>query len=70
METKVRYVGLDVHKLTITMAVAEQGDGEPQVLAKIPNSWPVLLKHLKRLGPLESLMIGSLELPVKPGTPF
>ncbi len=56
MKDRLRYVGLDVHKLTITMAVAEQGNGEPQVLAKIPNSWPVLLRHLKRLGPLGSLV--------------
>lgn len=56
MKIKLRYVGLDVHKLTITIAVANVGDGEPTVLAKIPNSWPVLLKHLKRLGPLGSLV--------------
>ena len=56
MKTKLRFLGLDVHKLTMTIAVAEEGDGESQVVAKIPNSWPVLLKHLKRLGPSGSLV--------------
>jgi hypothetical protein len=28
MKTKVRYVGLDVHKFTITIAVAEEGYAE------------------------------------------
>ncbi len=56
MKDKVRYVGMDVHKLTITMALADEGSGEPEVLAKIANSWPVVLKQLKRLGALERLV--------------
>ena len=56
MKDKVRYVGMDVHKLTIMMALADQDGGESQVLAKIPNSWPVVLKQLKRLGALDRLV--------------
>ena len=41
--------------MTITIAVAEEGRGEPEVLAKLPKDWATLLKHFKRLGPKESL---------------
>lgn len=49
MET-VRFVGLDVHADSITIAVAEAGRGEPAVLATIPNDTGLLLKRLRRLG--------------------
>lgn len=55
MKDKIRYVGLDVHKDSISIAVAEAGGGEPEVLATIPNEMTVLLKHLKKLGPSSSL---------------
>jgi transposase len=49
MET-LRFVGLDVHKESIAIAVAEPGRGEPAVLATIPNDTGQLLKRLRRLG--------------------
>lgn len=55
MRSTIRYVGLDVHKESITIGVAEEGRGEAEDLATIPNELTVLLKHLKRLGPAESL---------------
>ena len=47
---KLRFVGLDVHKDSITIAVAEQEGGAPQVVATIPNETQLLLKRLRKLG--------------------
>lgn len=55
MNSTLRYVGLDVHKATIAIAVAEGQGGEPQVVSTIPNELSILLKHLGRLGCPESL---------------
>jgi transposase len=55
MNSTLRYVGLDVHKATIAIAVAEGQGGEPQILSTIPNELSILLKHLGRMGPPESL---------------
>jgi transposase len=55
MKNRVRYVGMDVHKETIVIAVADEGVEAPEVVAKIPNDWPTLAKHLKRLGPPKAL---------------
>jgi transposase len=55
MNSTLRYVGLDVHKATIAIAVAEGQGGEPQILSTIPNEPSILLKHLGRMGPPESL---------------
>jgi transposase len=52
MET-VRFVGLDVHKESIAIAVAEPGRGDAQVLATISNDTTQLLKRLRRLGKLK-----------------
>ena len=46
----VRFVGLDVHKESIAIAVAEPGRGEAAVLATIPNDTGQLMKRLRRLG--------------------
>lgn len=47
---KLRFVGLDVHKDTVVVAVAE-GDGTvPHVLGTYPNDVPSLVKRLKKLG--------------------
>lgn len=46
----VRFVGLDVHADTISIAVAEPGRGEPAWLATIAHDIPTLLKRLRRLG--------------------
>jgi transposase len=48
----VRFVGLDVHADSIAMAVAEPGRGEPGLLATIPNDTVLLVKKLRRLGPV------------------
>ena len=54
MRSMICYVGLDVHKETITIVVA-RGEGEPAVVGTVANSWMVLERQLKRLGPPELL---------------
>jgi transposase len=49
----VRFVGLDVHADSIAIAVAEPGRNEPGVVATIPNDSTMLLKRLRRLGPVK-----------------
>lgn len=46
-----RFVGLDVHKDTIAIAVAQDDRSEPAVLGTIPHDVPRLLRRLQRLGP-------------------
>ena len=46
---KVRFVGLDVHKETIVIAVAEEGRDAPTVLGKIKHDAVQLMKLLRRL---------------------
>lgn len=48
MVKRIAYVGLDVHKESITIAVAEQGREKAVELATIPNHFPKLLKVLRR----------------------
>jgi RNase H-fold protein (predicted Holliday junction resolvase) len=47
---KVRFVGLDVHEESITMAVVDQDGSAPQVVAAVPHETRALLKQLKKLG--------------------
>ena len=50
-----RFVGLDVHRDSIAIAVAML-DGRPaESLGTVPNDIPGLIKRLLRLGPAESL---------------
>lgn len=51
----VRFIGLDVHKDTITIAVAEAAGGPPEVLAMMPSDAASLIRRLKKLGPNASL---------------
>jgi transposase len=49
------FVGLDVHKDSISIAVARHGREEARQLAKIPNDSVKLLKKLDQLGARESI---------------
>ncbi len=53
MKKTIRYVGMDVHKDTIAIAVATKKT-DPRVVATVPNSWPSLRRELEQLGPSES----------------
>lgn len=56
--TKVtHYVGLDVHKDSISIAVALEGRDRAEQLARIPNDPTRLLKKLDRLGPRSQLHV-------------
>jgi transposase len=47
--TKVRYVGLDVHKDSIVIAVADEGREEARDVGEFPADWHSLHKQLRRL---------------------
>ena len=49
--TKVRYIGLDVHKDSITIATADEGRAPAMKFKTIPNDWPRLIKALRLLTP-------------------
>ena len=53
--TTTRYVGLDVHKSSIVIAIADPGGTPATILATIPNDFASLAKALRRLGPAETL---------------
>ena len=48
-KSKERYVGLDVHKETIVIAVAEEGRDSAREIGVFPSDWKSLEKPLKRL---------------------
>ena len=54
MKAKVRFLGLDVHAETITVAVAEP-EGEVRSLGTIPNRAESIRKLVRKLGPAEQL---------------
>ena len=51
----LRYVGLDVHKDTIAVAVCEGGDAAARSLGTIPNAPDAVTRLVRRLGPPEHL---------------
>jgi transposase len=54
MKKKVRFLGLDVHAETITVAIAE-AEGEVRSLGTIPNREEAIHKLIRKLGPAEQL---------------
>jgi transposase len=57
MKKKLRFVGLDVHKDSIAVAVAESGREPARLLETIPADELLLLKLLDRLGPKARLRV-------------
>lgn len=49
------FVGMDVHKETIAIAVAAMDSSEPRFIGTIPNDPTTLRKCLRKLGPAEQL---------------
>lgn len=47
---KYKYVGLDVHKETIAVSVADPDGGEVRYMGEIPNTPDAVVKLVKRLG--------------------
>lgn len=45
----IRFIGLDVHKETIVMSVADAGNAEATVIGTFPNDVNKILKQLKKL---------------------
>jgi transposase len=57
MKTTIRYVGLDVHKDSIAVAVADSGRSPAKLLTTLPNDFLALGKCLERLGPAHGLRL-------------
>ncbi|MEZ6052369.1 MAG: hypothetical protein R3C02_13410 [Planctomycetaceae bacterium] len=56
-EVEVRYVGLDVHKDSIVIAVAEPGRSAAREIGTVPGAWRSLEKRLGRLADGHRLVI-------------
>lgn len=57
MKDAIKYVGLDVSKEKIAVAVAEEGRGEPRYWGMIPHTSEAVRKLVKRLGTPENLRV-------------
>lgn len=53
----LKFIGLDVHKETIAVAVADSGVGEPRSLGVIRNDHDALRSLLRKLGPASRLRV-------------
>lgn len=52
-----KYVGLDMHKATIAVAVAPAAGGAAEPLGTIPNEPDALARLMKKLGPANDLLV-------------
>lgn len=57
MKDATKYVGLDVSKEKIAVAIANEGREEPRYLGMIPNTTEALRKLVKKLGDIEQLRV-------------
>ena len=55
MSESIRYIGLDVHAATISVAVAESGTAPARAQRTINHTASAVTKLIKRLGPVEQL---------------
>ncbi|HDR4572521.1 hypothetical protein ACRS52_14470 [Bacillus cytotoxicus] len=55
MKDTTKYVGLDVSKEKIAVAIADEGREEPRYLGMIPHTPESLRKLIKKLGAVEHL---------------
>ena len=60
---RFRYVGLDVHAESITIAVADEGREAAQLLGEVPNDFSSLSKVLHRLGPARRCIAATRPAP-------
>ncbi len=57
MNSDIRYVGLDVHADTFSVAVADSGQDSVSYIGKYPHRIETVLKVLRRLGPAEQIRV-------------
>lgn len=55
--SNLRCIGLDVHKESIVMAVAEPGDRPAEIFERLPYDPQLVLKRLSKLGARQSLRV-------------
>ena len=48
MKNKIAWIGLDVHKNSITLALVETGSGNEKFVQKLPNNPNQLIKLLRK----------------------
>lgn len=55
--SRLRFIGLDVHAKSITVAIAEANGGEAQCWGEISNDPDAVRKLVKKLGPVQNLRV-------------